>query len=109
MACGSRCGVLLRIRCCERCFASCRGHAESAGACTDLADSRFTDVRRGIDGLGALVQTALSSNPVCGDPYIFRGRCSDRLKLLWHDTDGMCLSISDCIGVDSCGRALVTA
>jgi len=51
----------------------------------------FTDMRRGIDGLAALVQTALSSNPFSGELYIFRGRRSDRVKLLWHDTDGMCL------------------
>jgi len=51
----------------------------------------LTDLRGGIDGLAALVQTALSSNPFSGELYIFRGRLSDRVKLLWHDTDGMCL------------------
>ena len=51
----------------------------------------FTDMRRGIDGLAALIQTALSSNPFSGELYIFRGRRSDRVKLLWHDADGMCL------------------
>ena len=51
----------------------------------------FTDMRRGIDGLAALVQTALSSSPFSGELYIFRGRRSDRVKLLWHDADGMCL------------------
>jgi transposase len=51
----------------------------------------FTDMRRGIDGLAALVQTALSSNPFSGELFIFRGRRSDRVKLLWHDPDGMCL------------------
>ena len=30
----------------------------------------FTDMRRGIDGLPALVQTALSSNPFSGELYI---------------------------------------
>ena len=51
----------------------------------------FTDMRRGIDGLAALVQTALSSNPFSGELFIFRGRRSDRVKLLWRDADGMCL------------------
>jgi transposase len=51
----------------------------------------FTDMRRGIDGLAALIQTALSSSPFSGELYIFRGRRGDRVKLLWHDADGMCL------------------
>jgi transposase len=51
----------------------------------------FTVMRRRIDGLAALVQTALSSNPFSGELFIFRGRRSDRVKLLWHDADGMCL------------------
>ena len=38
-----------------------------------------------------MVQTALSSNPFSGELYIFRGRRGDRVKLLWRDTDGMCL------------------
>ena len=51
----------------------------------------FTDMRRGIDGLAAMVRTALSSNPFSGELYIFRGRRRNRVKLLWHDADGMCL------------------
>jgi transposase len=33
-----------------------------------------TDMRRGYDGLAALVQTHLSANPFSGELYIFRGR-----------------------------------
>jgi transposase len=51
----------------------------------------LTDMRRGIDGLAALVQTVLSADPFSGQLFIFRGRRSDRVKILWHDTDGMCL------------------
>ena len=51
----------------------------------------FTDMHRGIDGLAALVQTALSSNPFSGEIFIFRGRRSDRVKFLRHDVDRMCL------------------
>jgi transposase len=40
----------------------------------------FTDMRRGIDGLAALVQTALSSNRFSGHLFAFRGRRSDRVK-----------------------------
>ena len=50
-----------------------------------------TDLRKGFDGLAALVQTALSGNPFCGHLFVFRGRRGDRLKVLWYDGDGMCL------------------
>lgn len=40
----------------------------------------FTDMRRGIDGLAALVQTALASNPFSGELFIFRGRRGDRIS-----------------------------
>lgn len=50
-----------------------------------------TDMRRGVDGLCALIQSALSANPFGGQLFIFRGRRGDRLKILWHDPEGMCL------------------
>lgn len=50
-----------------------------------------TDMRRGIDGLSTLVQSALSGDPFSGQLFIFRGRRGDRLKILWHDPEGMCL------------------
>ncbi len=34
----------------------------------------FTDMRKGFDGLAALVQTALSLDPYGGALFIFRGR-----------------------------------
>jgi transposase len=51
----------------------------------------FTDLRRGFDGLSALVQTRLNENPFSGEIYIFRGRRGDRVKLLWYSQDGLCL------------------
>src|SRR5690348_17711118 len=50
-----------------------------------------TDMRRGYDGLAALVQTHLSENPFSGELYIFRGRRGDRIKCLWYDGTGVCL------------------
>jgi transposase len=50
-----------------------------------------TDMRRGYDGLAALVQTHLSANPFSGELYIFRGRRGDRIKCLWYDGTGVCL------------------
>ena len=50
-----------------------------------------TDMRRGFDGLAALVQTQLEANPFSGHIFVFRGRRGDRVKLLWWDGDGLCL------------------
>lgn len=50
-----------------------------------------TDMRKGMDGLAALVQTALSENPFCGHVFVFRGRRGGLVKLLWFDGDGVCL------------------
>lgn len=50
-----------------------------------------TDMRKGIDTLCALVQTALAASPFSGQIFIFRGRRGDKVKVLWHETDGLCL------------------
>ena len=50
-----------------------------------------TDLRRGFDGLSAQVQGALQKEPLSGHVFIFRGRRGDIVKLLWADTDGLCL------------------
>jgi transposase len=50
-----------------------------------------TDMRKGMDGLAALVQTALGENPFSGHLFVFRGRRGDLVKLLWFDGDGVCL------------------
>lgn len=34
----------------------------------------FTDLRRGFDGLAALVQTRLDADPFSGHAFVFRGR-----------------------------------
>lgn len=48
-----------------------------------------TDMRRGMDGLAALVQSALEDNPFSGHIFIFRGKRGDLVKLLWWSGDGM--------------------
>jgi len=50
-----------------------------------------TDMRAGLDGLSALVQTRLSADVFSGQLFIFRGRKSDRVKIIWRDPDGLCL------------------
>jgi transposase len=49
------------------------------------------DMRKGFDGLAALVQTRLAEDPFCGHVFVFRGRGGDRVKLLWWSGDGLCL------------------
>ena len=51
----------------------------------------FTDLRRGFDGLAALVQTRLDADLFSGQVFVFRGRRGDRIKILWWDGDGLCL------------------
>lgn len=50
-----------------------------------------TDMRKGFDGLAALVQGTLAENPFSGHVFVFRGRVGDRVKVLWWDGSGLCL------------------
>ena len=47
-----------------------------------------TDLRRGFDGLAALVQETLGEDPLSGHLFIFLNRRCNRLKLLYWDEDG---------------------
>ena len=51
----------------------------------------ITDMRRGFDGLAAIVQQHLVADPFGGHVFVFRGRRGDLIKLLWWDGDGLCL------------------
>jgi transposase len=48
-------------------------------------------MRRGIDGLSALVETVVKEAPGSGAIFGFRGKRADRIKLLWWDGQGFCL------------------
>ena len=50
-----------------------------------------TAMRRGFDGLSALVQSNLEQSPFSGHVFVFRGRRGDLIKVLWWDGDGLCL------------------
>lgn len=52
-----------------------------------------TDMRRGMHGLAAQVQTALTEDPFSGHVFVFRGRRGDLLKMLWWSGDGLCLFV----------------
>jgi transposase len=50
-----------------------------------------TDMRKGFPGLSLLVQEVLKHDPLSGHLFVFRGRRSDLLKVIWHDGQGACL------------------
>src|SRR3974377_1043936 len=50
-----------------------------------------TDMRKGFDGLAALVQDHLRHDPFSGQAFVFRGRQGRLIKILWWDGQGLCL------------------
>ena len=56
-----------------------------------LVATKPVDFRKQADGLAAIVQQALASDPFCGAIYVFRSKRLDRVKLLWWDGTGICL------------------
>jgi transposase len=53
--------------------------------------TRPTDMRKGFDGLAALVEHVIREDPFSGHLFVFRNQRRDRLKLLWWDRDGWAL------------------
>lgn len=51
----------------------------------------YTDLRRGIDGLAALVQQQFSLDPFTNTLFLFCGRRRDRIKALYWEGDGFVL------------------
>lgn len=51
----------------------------------------YTDMRKSIDGLAALVSGVLEQNPVSAHWFVFCGRRRDRLKILHWDHNGFWL------------------
>jgi transposase len=61
------------------------------GMCGFIWSAGMTDMRRGIDGLSALVEAVIKEAPGSGAIFGFRGKRADRIKLLWWDGQGFCL------------------
>lgn len=51
----------------------------------------FTDMRKGINGLGILASNVISDKISTGSMFVFRGKRSDKIKILWWDGQGFCL------------------
>ena len=49
------------------------------------------DMRKGFDGLGALVEQQLGGQLLKGDVFLFVGRCRQRAKVLYFDGTGLVL------------------
>jgi transposase len=50
-----------------------------------------TDMRKGFDGLFALVEGVIQEDPFSGHLFVFRNHRRDRLKVLWWDRDGLAI------------------
>ncbi len=51
----------------------------------------YTDLRRGIDGLAAMVQQQFNLDPFTSTLFLFRGRRRDRIKALCWEGNGFVL------------------
>ncbi len=51
----------------------------------------FTDMRKQINGLSAIVQQSGQSGPFDGSYYVFCGRTKKVIKILYWDRTGFCL------------------
>ena len=49
------------------------------------------DFRKQLDGLIILVASKLSKDPCSSELFIFRNRSSNKIKLLWYDSNGFWL------------------
>ena len=47
------------------------------------------DLRKGFDGLGALIESVFAQNVFDGHLFLFVNRRRDRLKAIWWDRDGL--------------------
>lgn len=69
----------------------------------------ITDMRNGFNGTASKVQNVLKDDPFSGHLFIFRGRRGDQIKVLWADSDGLCLFTKRTGRAASSGRSPVTA
>ena len=51
----------------------------------------YTDMRKSIDGLCAVVEEQLKLDPTSSSLFLFCGRRRDRIKALYRDADGFVL------------------
>jgi transposase len=49
------------------------------------------DLRKGFDGLSALVQSSLGHDPLSGFLFVFYNRRGEQVRILFFDTSGYCI------------------
>jgi transposase len=67
-----------------------------------LVATKPVDLRKGMDGLSALVQEELRADSFSGVIYVFRAKRADRVKLLFWDQTGLCLLTKRLEGAKFC-------
>lgn len=50
-----------------------------------------TDMRKGFEGLSALVRDELGKDPLSGSLFLFTNRRRSHAKILWFDGSGLCV------------------
>ncbi len=94
-----RSGHMLKSR-----MGSTKRRSRASSPCSRAADVRaaaerakiyfataLTDMRKGIDGLRAIVEDALRHDPYEGHLFVFVGRSKDKVKILFWDRSGFVL------------------
>ena len=76
----------------------------SAGVKVHLALGH-TDMRKGLDGLAALIQEHLKKDPFSGHLFVFRGKNASLIKMLFWDGTGCACSPSASTAETFSGRA----
>lgn len=84
--------------CPKYCTSDCRSTSVFAAAMIDLSKVKnyyvaagFTDLRRGIDGLAAIVTRQFGHELSEDSLFLFCGRRTDRIKALYYSGDGYVL------------------
>ncbi|MCZ0963714.1 IS66 family insertion sequence element accessory protein TnpB [Paracoccus benzoatiresistens] len=57
-----------------------------------LVSTQPVDIRKGLDGLNAIVSSVLRKDPFTGTVFVFRSRQADRLKHLYWDGTGLMMA-----------------
>ena len=66
----------------------------------------YTDMRKSIDGLCAIVENQLHMNPRRSALYLFCGRRCDRIKALLWESDGFVLLYKKLLKVNTDGQEI---
>lgn len=61
------------------------------GAVRVMTATKPVDLRKGAEGLAALVRDGMKTDPFSGAVYVFRAKRADRVKLIFWDGTGVCL------------------